>query len=337
MMNQPSAASLAPRSRAGSAFTALLAAALLAFAGMTLTAAPDAATDIELAWQRNWKNYARRCVKIRDLYFTCASFETIYPSSKGLTAAAYRQKTAKEITERPGANVKVKKNLVKPAEEIDAAVKTLPEIAVGHYGSIHSAEVVEIIGPDEMIVAGIWLIDPQQVQADRAKDKEKLLRQGADKSDLDDMLDHSYEVRDSLIKRQSDRSFRSPVKLRGFSTVGVAKGERWVAKPAQNQIAIVGVEVGEVKVKFRKTSEMLVAIPADSFMKPITDEKEFLALLAARGFTKQSFVALVQEEKKINASDERLADALIFAKLDGRSQEKEPEEKPVAKPKKPSF
>lgn len=337
MMNQPSASDASRRAAALHGVAALVALLLLGLATFTLTAAPDPAADIELGWQRHWKNYARRCVKIRDLYFTCASFENMFPSSRGLTTVAFRQKTAKEITERPGANVKIKKNLVKPNEEIDAAVKTLPEIAVGHYGSIHSAEVIDILGPDEMLVASIWLVDPQQIQADRAKEKDKLIRQGADKGDIDTILDNAFEIRDGLIKRQSDRSFRTPVKLRGFSTVGVAKGERWVAKPAQSQIAIVGVEVGEVKVKFRKTSEVLVAIPAESFMKPITDEKEFLALLTARGFTKQSFVALVLEEKKINASDDRLADALIFAKLDGRSQEKEPEEKPPVKPKKPSF
>ena len=324
--------------RTSLAITAALAMLLLGFASFTLTAAPDASVDVELAWQRNWKNYARRCVKIRDVYFTCAAYENTYPSSRGTTTVAFRQKTAKEVTERAGSNVKIKRQLVKPNEEIDAGVKTLPEIAVGHYGSIHSAEVLDILGPDEMVVAGIWLIDPQQVQVDRTKEKDRLTKLGTDRGDIETILDAVFEIREGLIKRQADRSFRTPVKVRGFSTAGLAKGDRWTGKGTSPQIAIVAMEVGEQKSKFRKPSQLLVAIPAESFMKPITDEKEFLALLASRGFTKEKFVALVQEEKKINAGDDRLADALIFAKLEGLTQEKEEaEEKPAAKPKKPSF
>src|SRR5689334_5814414 len=98
-----------------------------------------------------------------------------------------------------------------------------------------------------------------------------------------------YENRDLLLTVQRQESFRQPSKLRGFSTVGLAKGERWTGRSTDKdgvQIAIVAEEEVEQKgARTRRPVKMPVAIPAETFMKGIADEKEFLALLAARGFT----------------------------------------------------
>jgi hypothetical protein len=320
----------------------LLGLAAVAFAAPAgpVPAAPAVAKDVELAWQRYWKNYARRTVRLQDLYFTCATFDSQYPSSRGITTVALRQKTTREVTEQK-ANTKVKKNLVRPNDDLDPFARCLPDAVAGNYGYIHSAQIVDILGPDEMVIAGIWLVSPEQVQAEREKEKEKLLKAGVEKGDVSDIVEWMFEHRDQLLMKQREKPFRQAFKLRGFSTVGLAKGERWTGRSTDKdgvQIAIVGEEAVEQKTKTRRPVMLPVVIPADSFMKGIAEEKEFLAFLTARGFTKEMFVMLVQEEKKINGTDEKLADAHIYAKLDGRTDEKKDEKTAPAKDRtKPSF
>lgn len=310
---------------------ASLAVLLLVCAGATLLEAQDStsasARDIDLTWQRHWKNYARRCIKLRDTYYTCATYEPQFPSSRGITTIGLRQKTSREVTERKGLNLTVKRNMVKPNEEIDLGAKALPEVAIGHYGFIHSAEVLDILGPDEMVIAGVWLVDPKEVQAQREREREKLLKQNVNRADLPLIIEWQFEYRDEHLKKQSDRSFRTPIKLRGYSTQGLTKGDRWNGKEGPPQIAIVGEEVGETKSKFRKPTSILLAVPADSFMRGISDEKEFTAMLESRGFTKTTFTQLLIDERKLNPTDDRLADAFIFNKLDGRVEAKEDEKK----------
>ncbi len=310
---------------------AILAALLLVCAGATLLEAQDSTKasdrDIDLAWQRHWKNYARRCIKLRDAYYTCATYEPQFPSSRGITTVGLRQKTSREVTERKGLNLTVKRNLVKPNEEIDLGAKALPEMAIGQYGFIHSAEVLDILGPDEMVIAGVRLVDPREVQAQREREREKLLKQNVNRADLSVIIDWQFEFRDEYLRKQSDRSFRVPIKLRGYSTLGLAKGDRWNGKDGPPQIAIVGEEVGEAKSKLRRPTSILLAVPADSFMRGIGDEKEFIAMLESRGFTKTTFTQLLIDEKKMNPTDDRLADAFIFNKLDGRSAAAEDEKK----------
>jgi len=327
---------------------ALLAAALLCFtfAGVALVAAPDPkdpkATDIELAWQRNWKNYARRCIKLGGDYFTLSTYETQFPSSKGITTTALRQKTSKEVVDRFGSNAKMRKILVRPNEEIELLAKSLPEPTIGHYGSIHSAEVLAILGPDEMVIGNIWLVSGDALAADREKEKLKLEKAGVEKGDIKEVLDWMFEPREEILEKQRDRSFRRSMLLRGFSTVGLAKGERWSGKATDKsgpQIAFVGEQdVMPPTGKSKKPVTLTLAVPAELFARPIAEEKEFVALLTAREFTKELFVTLMQDERKVNGTDDRLADAHIFAKLDGRTEEK-PGDKPAVKPKekKPGF
>jgi hypothetical protein len=318
----------------------LLALGLLSASAITLAApAAPASVEVEQAWQKNWKNYARRSIKLRDRFYTCSTFETIYPSSKGVTTTGLRQKTAKDVTERFGSNAKVKKVLVRPTEEIEIVAKALPEVALGHYGTVHSAQILEILGPDEMIVNEIWLLSPTQLQEDKEKEQEKLVKAGLEKQDIKEVLEWMFEARDSYAVKQRDRSFRNPLLLRGFSTVGLAKGDRWSGKDkTAPQVAVVGVEsIIPPSSRTRRPVQIGVAVPAELFVKGIADEKEFLALLESRGFTKESFIALVQEEKKLAGTDDKLADAHIFNKLEGRKEEK-PAETPAPKTKtKPSF
>ena len=292
---------------------------------------PTASVELELNWQKHWRNYARRCIKMGDSYYTCPLFTTTFPSSRGTTVQMLREKTAKEITERFGGNATIRKHLVRPPAEVEAVAKCLPELTPGHYGLIHSAAVLDVVSADTMIVGEIWLVDAKEVDAEKRADEDKLEKARVDSRQIEQVIDWMYEGRETLAKKQRDRGFKAPVKVKGFPTQGLAKGDRWRGKDDKGiVIAIVGEE--EVTTKStrpssssssRRPQSILVAVPVELFERPITDEKDFLKLLESRHFNKELFTTLVLEEKKLNPVNERLADSRIFEKLEGRDEKEE--------------
>jgi len=293
-------------------------------ASETAQAARLTATQLEVYWRKNWKNYARRVVKLDDKYYALAAFQTTYPSSRGTTIAQLRSKTAKEISDRFGSNVKIRKHLVRPVDEVRAAAEGLPQMALGHYGHIDSGEVVKVIGPDQMILEEVWIVNEDAVEEQQDKDYEKLKRQNVDRSDARTILKWKFEFRNELIDRQSDRDFRANIKLVGFSTSGVAKTDRWKGPKGKGiKIAVVGMEEIKRRPTSRKGTPTLVAIPLIKFNTPLTSETSFLAYLKDRGFDKKSFVDLFIKEHQASALDHRLRDAKIFEALEGTGEEEE--------------
>lgn len=316
-----------------SSFTiSLILFALLVLTVATPTIAAD--RDTELNWKRHWRNYARRCVQVGNRFYTCGLYESQYPSSRGVTAQMVREKTSVEIKERSGTNVTIRRHLTRLNEEIDIVTKALPAMAVGQYGWIHSAKVELIGNASGMIVDDVWVIDTEEYKRQKDEEEEKIERvlKGRDASEV---LDWRFEFRDAAYKSQRDRAWRRPIKLLGFSTIGLQKDQRWIGKtnprPTDKpgvEIAIVDEEEPESKSSrpsSRKRDGMLVAVPLDLFKRGITDEKQFLELLKSKGFTKEKFVELVLEERRANARDLRLADVRIFAALDGRLYENDVE------------
>ncbi len=313
---------------------ALIAGIALCLLTVTLLIAADkpssaAGVELELNWQKHWRNYARRCIKMGDSYYTCPLYTTTFPSSRGTTVQMLREKTSKEITEKFGANATVRKYLVRPNAEVEAAAKCLPELSPGHYGLIHSASVLDVVSADTMIIGEIWLVDAKEVDAERRADEDKMEKARVDSRQIEQAIEWMYEGRLAMSKKQRDRTFKAPVKLKGFPTQGLAKGDRWRGKDNKGiTIAIVGEE--EITTKStrpssttRRTQTILVAVPAELFDRPITEEKDFLKLLETRTFNKELFTTLVLDEKKLNPVDERLADARIFEKLEGRDEKVE--------------
>lgn len=303
-----------------------LIAILITLVAVASVQAADSAAEIQLQWQQNWKNYARRVIKLGDAYYSDSLYETQYPSSRGVTTVMLRAKTAKEVTERFGTNAKIRRVVTRPPEEIDLAASALPGLRLEQYGTVHSVEILSITGPDEMIVGSIWLVDLEAVTKERDKDEAKLLAAGLDRRESATVLEWMYEARDALGKKQREREYRGPIKLKGFSTVGLAKGDRWRGKEGKGIfLAIVGQDMVKTSRFSSREEAVFRAVPADLFNRGLSDEKEFLAYLESRKFTKAMFVLLVSEEKKANPKDDRLADALIFQKLEGREEKAEDE------------
>lgn len=298
---------------------------------MAVFAAPSFAADVELEaqWQKHWRNYARRCVKLGDEFFSCAAYNANFPSSRGVTLDALRQKTAKEVTEKAGANVKVRKYLIRPFDELDLAAKALPELALGQYGYVHSAEVLEIKSSDVMMVTNLWLIDAEALKAAREKEEQRLLKAGADRGDMRTVLDWVFESRDAAADRQRGKDFRTPLLVKGLSTAGLAKGDRWQG-PADKGIELAIVSQTQVPSRpgSSRTVAAPVAVPVSLFARGLTEESEFLAYLKSRGQTKETFVALVTEIKKQFPTDERLADGKIFEAMEKREEKAGDEGKP---------
>ena len=307
----------------------LLPASLITLLTLTATVqSVDPSARLELEWRQHWKNYARRVIKLDDAFYACALYESQYPSSRGVTTIMLRQKTAKEITERFGTNAKVRRVINRPNEEIEAAASALPDIMVGQYGLVHSVEILDVLGPDEMIVGSMWLVDSEAVQKERDKDEAKIAAAGIDRREAEAVLDWMYEAREALGKKQREREYRGPFKVKGFSTIGLAKGDRWQGKEGKGiDFAIVGEAMHKTSKFSRREEAIPLLIPADAFKRNLADEKEFLAYLESRKFTKEMFLTLVNEEKKQNPKDDRLADSLIFQKLEGLDKKDEDEKK----------
>ena len=181
--------------------TSILVVALGLLAGSLLVAADKAAApstaagvELELNWQKHWRNYARRCIKMGDSYYTCPLFTTTFPSSRGTTVQMVREKTAKEITERFGTNATIRKHLVRPTAEVEATAKCLPELAPGHYGLIHSAQVLEVVSADTMIVGDIWLVDAKEVETEKRADEDKLEKGRVDNKQIEQVMTWMYEI-----------------------------------------------------------------------------------------------------------------------------------------------
>jgi hypothetical protein len=284
---------------------------------------------MELHWKRNWRNFARRVVKIDGQYYALAGYSATYPSSRGVTIQQLRAKTATSISDRFGSNVKIRKFLVRPADELRAAAEALPEMRVGQYGHLVSGEVAAVLGADEMVLEDVWLVNEKKLEEEMDKDQEKLKRLKVDRSEIRKIVDWKYEYREQLEDRQGDRDFRVPLKLIGFSTAGVAKGDRWqgIKDKGFNVAVVSSVSIGSSRSSRRK--QVLVGIPLIKFATPLTTETSFLAYLKDRGFDKKNFVELYVQEHQASPRDQRVRDAKVFEKLevsdeeDGKEKEKE--------------
>lgn len=294
---------------------------------------PAAAQDLtpiqtDLYWKRTWKNYARRCIQLNDRFYSLAAYEPQYPSSRGTTIALLRAKTSKEITERVGNNLTIRKHLVRPNEELKTAAEALPEMAAGHYGRLHSGEVIAILGPDEMVIADSWLIDADAVRRQQDEDEERLKLLNVPSRDISTIVEWVYEHREQLMEKQRDRQFRQPVKLIGFSTVGLAKGDRWRGPRGDGiDLAVAGSYVPESRRNNTRNREVLFAVPVSRFALGLEDEAQFIAYLKSHGYDQRKFVELYVKENLANPRDDRLRDARIFDTIEGRQEQEQEKER----------
>ncbi len=265
--------------------------------GLSATYAEDAADegeavkriDVELSrsqvqaiWSRNWRDYASRVLLLEEGFAFCPSFDRRYPSSRGITASDLIRQS------RRGSQPTM------PRAEAQSGAAALPRLEVGQYGYVHSVRIVEIRGPQEMLIDQMRLIDATELNAEVRAERMRLLRAGRDRRQIDQYIDALFGQRQELAARQRDRDWRQQLILRGFPTADLQEGTVWNGPRGGLQIAIAW-EPPEQQHRFRR--DPMIAVRADMFGEGVT-ASQFVRMLALSDHTIESFCALVYQQRQ---------------------------------------
>jgi hypothetical protein len=200
----------------------------------------------------------------------------------------------------------------------------LPDIVIGHYGYIHSAEIELIIDEKTMIVSHVKLIDEEAMRREQGELQRELrerYRNGDKANEVEEYLESRYEERTRLAQLQESERFEAPLIVKGFDTFGLAKGMAWKPKAdAEHGIHIAIVDEQEYD-RGRNKESFPVAIPMSAFDQTLDDEREFIAMLKDCGMGLDVFCKKLLEHKKRNPAD---VDALMFRELLAVRPELEP-------------
>ena len=219
-------------------------------------------------------------------------------------------------------------------EEAEAAATTLPSMDVGQYGHIQSAEVASVVGPREMVVRNVWIVDGKAItearleetkkvdeylrkqeellEAERRKRSSRTARREptptprVNEKQLRQEIEKRFKHRTEAIERQRQMA-GSTVRLLGVPTAGAIPGMRWTPSGASRhglQIAIVGEDEGAVTassagrpsslIGSRTGGKALVAVDARRFLERL-EESDVVDLLARRGMTPADFVTTARD------------------------------------------
>ncbi|MBI1370932.1 MAG: hypothetical protein GC162_20050 [Planctomycetes bacterium] len=304
--------------------------------------APDAPADAALNaaqvaqyWKAYWGKVASVYAAIDDKHYMCATWDPNFPSSMHADAQAWQQKNTTERRVAAGGLIRTVKD-TPPREEAVAVTRAIPDLAPNQYGFIHSAKVVEVHGPTEMLITDVELVDATRINSDiqaaqsagdaiirRQQEQDRIEQQRRNErqrngtsstynsnndynrrdtsndltsADIKQQIDEHYGQRLALIKQQT--KFKSvTLRLVGFPTIGASPGSRWTGVGGvEPQIAIVDDGKSNGK-KSRGRNVELLAINADLLKKGISED-EFKSLLADSGLTPAQFVDIVRDKLK---------------------------------------
>jgi len=265
-------------------------------------------------WDRDWSYYAARYVKRDGEFYACAKYHPGFPSSQGTTAAKLIELHTQRRTVTLSANVTRQVITIPNQTDARLGAAALPAVTPGEYGTIHSAEIVQIIGPQEVLLKQAWLINAQTLKQQISDAKV-----GPRDTDRDQETEFLFQFRQQMADRQrEEESFRKmPILLKGISTAGLREGLRWTGPQGQGlDIAITGIQTISYTPSPRSSSrtrqsaaaprtrqvQVAVALPATAFRGRISKE-EFNELLASRNMTLPQFIELAIEHKKKDAAN----------------------------------
>ncbi len=248
---------------------------------LTVEIKGDTITEPERV-ERLFSQYARllgrEYVKAGDDYMPInhINFNRLYPSSKQETVAAVTKRLTKVELVRDG--IITRRVTVKPVPaEAQAVAMALPNITPGNYGYVHSAEVTKVLGPEDMLVKEMWLVDYDTIRG----------------------TDYKHRVqRDKLYRQQ--RGFDNKVfRIVGHDTKNVTVGQRIGMTGSRGkplQLAIIKTEDNPGGDFFNRTRT--VAVLADRIQVNRVGEEEFAKLLDKRSLTKTDLVNIVMEARR---------------------------------------
>lgn len=286
------------------------------------------------SWAGNYRQFARYCGEIEGGFLVVPGYDRRIPSSRGLTLARATDELTETWRESTGGFSENRMRRPEP-EEVKAYANILPDTRSGTYGYLDSVEIVKVLGPEEMLVTHLWLIDTEAVGAEYDRDRRRARANGA--SDIDDQLDALYRYRLELKERQDDEdAFEQTHRLVGYDTRGLAEGQRWDGPDGEGvQVAVAHWELPEPEAEDAEAEEddsrnrrrrgrsgrrnddeprMLLVNPQPVLRGPL-EERAMVRLLDARGYTIASFVEQLRDVRDRlrdrDAADLRMIQALL--------------------------
>ena len=281
------------------------------------------ADPIYRGFQTNYRKYATFISELDDGFVVIPKFDRRLESSRGINTSQAMDllKVEQEVTT---GNLTRKRVKYPDRADAEAYSKALPELSVGSYGWIASAEVVKIIDRKQMIVKEVWLVDRLKLRAEYTKDKEDSARQNNGEPNTE-LLKFNYAQRIKMMDQQEDRDegFEEQFRIVGYDTRGLRIGDRWKGHNDEGfQIAVAYWEEPEPEEdesrRRRNDDPRLVLTEVESLMRKTVDEQGFKELLKARGMSVADFVDLVRtvRERDRRNAEERIINALLPPEMD---------------------
>ena len=244
------------------------------------------ADRVDRLYQQHSRTIAKQYFAIGGDYAPILDYDPKFPSSAKETLATAKARMTTTRVDRVG--LITKKVTVPPiSTEAEAVAMGLPSFETGAWGYIHSAEIAEIVGPEELLIKNLWLVDAESLRS----------------------VDYREKVeRDKLARRQGDWNFGGNLmRLHGYPTAGLKIADRIGitgkgGKPLQ--ICILGSEAQKNVFKPQRP----IATLTTKFAAGL-DEKQFEDLLAKRNLTRTDFVNLFLEAQR-NGAKEMIANTV---------------------------
>lgn len=239
------------------------------------------AERVERLYTQHSRHVAKPYFVMGSDYVPVFDFDSKYPSSNKETLAAVKARMTTTKIERVGL---IKRMVTVPPvpAEAESIAMALPAITPGSYGYLHSMEVLQVLGEDEMIVKNFWMVD-----------RDTLLNVPWDQR----------KERDELVRRQNDWNFGgNTMRLLGFPTTGLKPGERvGIGGKTGKPIQVYIVSTDPQDNVFKKTRP--VATLTSNLLKGGIDEKQFADLLNKRSLTRTDFVNIYLEAQRTSLKD----------------------------------
>lgn len=304
--------------------------------GCCLPAQPLAAQDfteldgtpidsrLRRAWSGNWREFARYCAPFESGYIAVPDFDRRTPSSRGLTEREAIEDLTQTYSETTGI-IRQSRSWTPPREEAEAYANAIPDMDLGTYGYVHSVEVVEILGPEQMLVKNIWLIDSDALE--REYNREMARGRDSDDRNYRAKVQASFAQRLAVNERQDEDAYEQTCRLVGYSTRGLRPGARFTGPDDEGfQIAVASWDLPPVEEEAegedppRRPSRqsrnepdpMLVLIDPAPVLRRTATEEQFIELLDQRGMKIVEFIELVRE---LREDDRETTDELVFNEL----------------------
>lgn len=267
------------------------------------------------AWIGNYREFSRFVGVFEDQYIVLPNYERRNDNSHGVSAREAEEALKISWTQDAGVLTETR-SWTPPREEIEAYTKLLPSLKLGSFGYVHSVEVVEVLGPEQMLVTDLWILDADLLK--RQYDRDRAAGRATGDRNYTKVLEAAYRKRLELADLQDERAFRAAFRLVGYSTRGVQPGQRYAGPGDEGfQVAFANWDLPpepEEGSRRRSRPDDAVAVLIDPapVMRETASEQQFIELLGQKDITIAGFVELVRAARE---ADRDTADALVLAEL----------------------